>query len=44
MSQDLAITKSIIKILDSNYLFVNAILLLTPYSLFINGSQKATDP
>lgn len=44
LSQDLAIQQHIIKILDSNYLFVNAILLLTPYSLFNNGSQRETDP
>lgn len=44
LTQDLAIQQHIIKILDSNYLFVNVILLLTPYSLFNNGSQRATDP
>lgn len=44
LSQDLAIQQHIIKILDSDYLFVNVILLLTPHSQFINGSQRATDP
>lgn len=32
----------IMKILDSNYLFVNVIVLLIPYSQFLNGSQKIT--